>query len=173
MTIQEETLELPSWDEITRRRGRNDLAWLFIDALDSGSLRDEDFCQALQDAWTGPDSPMSYAHPYLWELLFRNVGFLHEDKPGTYPLTGSTILYRGCTESRLYGMSWSERPEVALSFAESYRRQGLAAHVWAAEFKPERALARFTQSRPGEDEWGMEALDDEARAKAWIHTRLG
>ncbi|PFG31186.1 hypothetical protein [Paramicrobacterium agarici] len=163
----------PTWEEITYRRGRNDLAWLFISAFSDGRLRDEDYCRALQDAWTGPDSPMAYADEMIWELLFRNVDFLVEDEESTCPLTGPTILYRGCSPDRLNRMSWSERPEVALSFAERYRRQGFDAHVWAAEFESDKALARFTKARPGENEWVMEPLAGEALAKAWIHMRLG
>lgn len=163
----------PTWDAITYRHGRDDSAKLFIEAHDLGILRSEDYCRALADAWTGPDNPLDFADWDDWEGYFRAVGFLDEDKPGECSLTGVTTLYRGCTQNRLDGMSWSERPAVALSFAERYRRQGFDAHVWAADFEPETALARFTKSRPGEDEWVMETLGDDARSKARVYTWLG
>ncbi|GAB2516161.1 hypothetical protein [Paramicrobacterium agarici] len=164
---------LPTWEEIIRRRGRNDWAWLFIEAFNNGRLRDDDYCRALQDAWTGPDRPLAYADDMIWHLYFRNADFLVDDEEGACPMLGPTVLYRGCTRDRLVdGMSWSERPEVALSFAKRYRQQGFAAHVWAAEFEPEMALARFTKARPGENEWVMEPLAGEALDGARIHMRL-
>lgn len=144
---------MTTWSEASARLGRNDFPYALVTNwhdLESEAERRK----ALEQAWVMPEWPSLHAPKDVWVSLFEQVlepeTYLRDhDLAFTAELPVRMTLWRGATEDRALGMSWTEDKYRARWFANRFEKQPL----WEIEILPEygEVLAHFTHR--SESEW--------------------
>ncbi|MDN5768263.1 MAG: hypothetical protein L0H96_21220 [Humibacillus sp.] len=134
------------------------------------SLRREDVCRAITvaavaarclapaaaaiemaNAWSTGNSPERLVSADDWLQAFNAVGYIADaDSPPDAPVSPKR-LWRGATTERRFGLAWTERSEVAQSFADDLIDREAGGLVFWALVRPSRVKARFNARE--EHEW--------------------
>lgn len=102
----------------------------------------DDLATLIQFAWSYFDSPTSTLDQASWIKMFRDAGQLvvWKDQPElAYPLR----IFRGASENRWAGMSWSLSPLIARQHCDRRRRLGKAAAIYQNQVSFGDVLALF------------------------------
>jgi hypothetical protein len=135
------------WDALVHGLGRNDMPLLLMlvwDKLPNGQ-RIKGICEA----WTAAEFPERLLNRDEWLEMFRAVGYLDEDKPGTPP--ESVTLWRGGVKKTR--MSWTADRGQAELFAQRFNNIRQPGKLWTVTVGPDRLLAHFDEVHRHEDEY--------------------
>lgn len=89
--------------------------------------------------------------------MFRQVGYRVDDQPAQRPERPLT-LFRGATEARAYGLSWTVDPQIAAHFARHRQGPVGAGRVWRTTVEPDQVLAYLSD----EAEYIVDVRDHQA-----------
>lgn len=120
---------------------------VLYDAWTGHDILDADLQGLIPDVWlyNPADQPEHVIGAAQWISMFERAGFI--SRPPQHRPNTALRLFRGATESRSRGMSWTTTPEKADEFRRRHARHGSTA-VFAATVLPQAMLAFLL--RPGE-----------------------
>jgi hypothetical protein len=116
--------------------------WYRAGALDAVMLN-----QALAKHWSRVEFPSQFGKRKLVRL-FRAAGFV-TDTEGTEPPTAPLVVYRGCGDRFVRGLSWTTDLDSARWFAARFAA-AVGACLCVAEIPPEHVLGLFHWRREAE-----------------------
>ena len=121
--------------------------------LDEGHP-DDVLARVICSVWSGAEYPDAALGDVIWRRLFKKAGFTVDGRSEELPPRPLT-LWRGSVPERRADWSWTDRRDVAATYADgAYGRP--PGRVWQAEVEPSRLLARNTER--GEHEYVVDTL---------------
>ncbi|MET9265227.1 hypothetical protein [Amycolatopsis sp. NPDC004079] len=113
----------------------------------AGELSPDDLLAELPQIWRCRPRRDPLGNPEAWRRMFEHAGYF-EWKSGESRGRRARrpwrrqLLYRGATEDRRLGLSWTKNPRIAEHFARHRQPDGETGHVWTGVFAPSLLLAR-------------------------------
>lgn len=146
-----------------------DPAELF-EQFQAGALKPEQMREALPWIWRHRPDRDPLDNAAAWHAMVVHAGYFEwkSGMPGGRPARRPMLarrLFRGATEERRFGLSWTTKPDIARHFASYRQPHGEVGRVWVATFTPSRLLARLGD----EEEYLVEA--EGADVQPWTAAR--
>jgi len=108
-----------------------------------GLLAGPDLSRVIGEVWSMAEYPDRELDHSVWRALFAEAGFTSDGHAAARPQQ-PVRLFRGAVAERRADWSWTDRPDVARSYAEDGIRSRPTGRVWTALVEPARLLARNT-----------------------------
>jgi hypothetical protein len=132
-------LDAETFNEACADLGRNEGPALLFDLHYQGIIDVGEHPAVVASVWTMAEFPAHNLDPDSWVELFGEAGYTHDGEPAPRPSKPVTA-YRGCSDDRRFGMSWSIDLDRARWFADRDLGKGKG-HVYVLSAPPESMLA--------------------------------
>jgi len=131
------------FDSLCSFAGRRRGPFLLEHWWDAGLIDDEALRQRILDVWSNANIPQAALGVRRWLKLFKATGFLSDGHPTP---TEALTVYRGHNLGWWRGMSWTETPDCAHSFAGWWKHIGWSdcpGDVFRTTVAPKHVLAIY------------------------------